>query len=138
MAKSNWHYLCVACLLSIGPLAISLAEPADECGRILSGPSRGGEVIYVFCPLLPELSTEQARSLVVSLLNSTTRISGDVQFFFLSDESVLHRDWWWQDQGRLIESLGDAFVGAYHTRTGLLTIRPLSGDEWRNISVPTS
>ena len=135
MIMSNWRHLCIVCLLLITPIAANPDNPTEQCGRLLSGP-RHGDTIYVFCPTLPDLSPEQARSVIIAVLDTTTRIAGDTRIFFFRDESVLRRDRWPANQERLIESWGDAFVGAYHTHSSLLTVRSTSDDEWQNIHLP--
>ncbi len=135
MVMSIWRHLSVVCLLLIVPCAANTADPAEQCGHILNGP-RHRETIYVFCPSLPELSPQQARSVVIAVLDTTDRIAGDTRIFFFSDASVLNRDRWPQDQEKLIESWGDAFVGAYHTHSSLLTVRSVSDNKWRNIYLP--
>ena len=137
MFTSKWRHLCISCLLLISPLAADPADSDEECGRILSGPDRW-YTIYVLCPNLPKMSPEQARSVIVAVLDGTTRKVGDTRIFFFRDESVLRRDRRPADQGRLIESWGDAFVGAYHTRSQLLTVRSTTNNEWRNIHLPTA
>ncbi len=84
------------------------------------------------------MDAEQALSVVIAVLDGTTRISGDTRIFFFRDESVLRRDRWPTDQGKLIESWGSAFVGVYHTHTQLLTVRSTTDDEWREIHLPTT
>ncbi len=137
MLSSKWRHLCVSCLILTLPFATNSADPEKECGRLLSGPDRR-HTIYVFCPALPDMSAEKARTIIMALLDSTSRASGDTRIFFFRDESVLNRDSWPAEQGRLIASWGDAFVGAYHTRSQLLTVRSKSSNAWRNIHLPTA
>ena len=131
----NRPKLLVVCLLLIASCVVKSDNPAENCGRLLSGP-RHGDTIYVLCPSLPELSPEQARGVVKTVLDKTTRLAGETRIFFFRDESVLHQDRWPANQERLIESWGDAFVGSYHTHSSLLTVRSTANDEWRNIHLP--
>jgi len=126
----------ITCLLLASSLSANATDPTEECGRILNGPS-SWDTIYVFCPSLPQMNAKQAQSLVMAVLDGTTRKSGDTRIFFFRDESVLHRDRWPADHGRLIESWGTAVVGTYHTRSQLLTVRSTDKDEWREINMPT-
>ena len=129
---SKYRRLVVYLLLSM-PNATSFAEPSQDCGRLLSGPF-DRYTIYVFCPSLLDLSREQAREVIVSAVDtSTPRVSGDVRILFFADESVLHRKSWPANQDRLIDSWGEAFLGAYHTQSSLLTVRSKDSDKWRNI-----
>lgn len=137
MFTSKWRHVSIFCLLSIFPLAANSDDVTEECGRLLSGPEHG-DTIYVFCPELPQLSAEQVRSLIIAVLDGTTRISGDTRIFFFRDESVLRREFWPADQGRLLKSWGIAFVGAYHTRTQLLAVRSTTNDGWRELHLPTA
>lgn len=137
MFTANWRHVLVLCLLSAVPIAASAHCASKECGRLLSGLANR-HTIYVVCPGLPEMNAEQALSVIIAVLDGTTRISGDTRIFFFRDESVLRRDRQPADQGRLIESWGKAFVGAYHTHTGLLTVRSAADDKWREIHLPTT
>ena len=137
MFTSKWRHVFIFCLLSILPLFASSDGITEECGRLLSGPA-DRHTIYVYCPELPLMDAEQARSVIIAVLDGTTRSSGDTRIFFFRDESVLHRNSWPADQGRLIESWGSAFVGAYHTHTQLLTVRSAADDEWRELHLPTT
>ena len=137
MFTSRWRHVFIFCLLFISSLAANADDVTKECGHPLSGPDRW-DTIYVFCAELPQMDAEQARRVIIEVLDGTTRISGDTRIFFFRDESVLRRDHWPADQGRLIDSWGGAFVGAYHTHTQLLTVRSTTNDEWREIHLPTS
>ena len=132
---SNTLRNVAVCLLLIAPVVANSAELPDGCGRLLSGPQHG-HVIYVFCPSLPELSQLQAHALVMAVLDTTTRRSGDTLIFFFRDESVLHRDLVPASHERRIESWGNALVGSYNTHSNLLTVRSASSDKWRNIHLP--
>ena len=131
------RHLFILCLFLAAPLSGSPADPPEECGRILDGPDRR-DTIYVFCPALPKMNADQARSVVIAVLDSTSRASGDTRIFFFRDESVLRRDRWPANQGKLIESWGSALVGAYHTHSQLLTVRSTADDEWREMRLPTT
>ena len=110
--------------LLLAPVATSFAEKSKECGELLSGPFTGGHTLYVFCPSLLDLSTAKTHDLIVDTLDmAPQRLTGDVRIFFFADKSVLKRKRWPADQGRLIESWGDALLGTYHTASGLLTVR---------------
>lgn len=137
MFTSVWRYLCFSCLAVVSSASAEFDGLSDECGRVLVGP-RNWDAIYIFCPALPQMNAEQAHSLVMAVLDSTTRISGHTRIFFFGDESVLDRDRWPADQGRLIESWGNALVGAYHTETQVLAFRSTTNAEWRNLYLPTA
>jgi hypothetical protein len=136
MFTSKWRHLCFSCSLLIMPLAANPADSADDCGRLLSGPQHR-HIVYVLCPSLPELDQEQAHTVVMAVLDTTTRRSGDTLILFFADESAVHGDLrpWITD--RRIERWGNAFVGSYNTASNLLTVRSGTGDKWRNIYLPT-
>jgi hypothetical protein len=137
MFTSVWRLIFLSCSFSICCVSLVSAELPDDCGKLLRGPNYG-HTLYVFCPSLPELSDEQAHSLVVGVLDYTTRRAGDIRIFFFRDESILRRDSWPANQERLIESWGDALVGAYHTHTQLLTVRSENSDSWREMRLTTA
>ena len=123
--------------LLVAPVATSLAETSKECGELLSGPFPGGYTLYVFCPSLLVLSPGKTHNLIVETLDAAPqRLAGDVRIFFFADKSVLKKERWPADQERLIESWGDALLGTYHTASGLLTVRSIGTDKWRNLYLP--
>jgi hypothetical protein len=123
--------------LLLAPIATSLAETSKECGELLSGPFTGGYTLYVFCPSLLDLNSAKTHDLIVETLDRAPQpLAGDVRIFFFADRSVLKRERWPADQERLIESWGDALLGIYHTASGLLTVRSIGTDKWRNIYLP--
>ena len=114
------------------------ASPGDnvvDCGKVLGGPIHG-DTIYVHCPSLPKLSEQQAHSIIVAVLDNTSRIAGDTRIIFLSDPSVLDRERQYQNMEKRLESWGDAFVGTYHTQSSLLTVRSTCDNDWRNVYLP--
>ena len=115
--------------------AASVAGDVEDCGQVLRAPFHG-DIIYVLCPSLPDLSEQQALSVIWAVLNTTSLRAGDTRIFFFSDTSVLDRDWQYQNMEKRIESWGDVFVGAYHTNSNLLTVRSASEGGWRNIYIP--
>ena len=130
-----WRRLCIVSLfLTLGCTASADDDVAD-CGTVLGSPNRG-ETIYVYCPSLPKLSEKQARNIIVAVLDNTSRLAGETQLLFLSDPSVLDRDWQYQNMEKRLESWGDAFIGAYHTHSSLLTVRSASENEWRDVYLP--
>ena len=137
MFTSRPPHWFVTSLLMASSLSANANDLTEECGRLLNGPDHW-DTIYVYCPSLPQMNAEQAQSLIIAVLCGTTRISGDTRIFFFRDESVLRRDRWPADQERLIESWGTAVVGAYHTRSELLTVQSIDKDEWREIFIPTA
>ncbi len=123
--------------LLLPPIATSLAETSKDCGELLSGPFTGGYTLYVFCPSLLDLNPAKTHDLIVETLDrAPQRLAGEVRIFFFADRSVLKRERWPADQERLIESWGDALLGTYHTASGLLTVRSIGPDKWRNIYLP--
>ena len=137
MFTSQRRLLFIACLFIVLPFSASPDDPVEECGRLLSGPGRR-DTIYVFCPNFPQLNAEHARDVLIAVLDGTTRISGDTTIFFFRDESVLLRDRWPADRGRLIESWGSAVVGVYHTRSQFLSVRSTTNGEWQTLHLPTT
>ena len=135
MTMPNGRRSIAVCLLLIAPFLADSSDLPDDCGRLLSGPQHR-HVIYVLCPSLPWLNQLQAHALVVSVLDSTTRRSGDVLIFFFRDEPVLHGQLVPAVQERLIETWGDAFVGSYSTQSKLLTVRSADSDKWLNVHLP--
>ena len=127
-----WRHLYIVSLL----LALGCTASADDgvagCGKVLGGPIHG-DTIYVLCSSLSELSERQAYGIVEAVLDQSSRIAGDTQIIFLSDPSVLDRDWQYQNMEKRLESWGDALIGTYHTNSGLLTVRSSSNDEWQNV-----
>ena len=132
---SKWRRLHIISQILILGCAASAHGEVEDCGQILRAPIPG-DIIYVLCPSLPNLSEQQAKSIVWAVLDMTSRRAGDTRIFFLSDRSVLDRDRQYQDMGKRIESWGDVFVGAYHTNSNLLTVRSASESRWRNIYIP--
>ncbi|HGY4246814.1 TPA: hypothetical protein ACNVA0_005621 [Citrobacter freundii] len=123
--------------LLLAPIATSLAETSKECGELLSGPFAGGYTLYVFCPSLLDLSPAKTHELIVETLDrAPQRLAGDVRIFIFADRSVLKQERWPADQERLIASWGDALLGSYHTESGLLSVRSIGTDKWRNIYLP--
>ena len=112
----------------------SADDEGTDCGTVLGGPIQG-DTIYVLCPSLPELSTLKAHSVVKAVLNQTSRVAGYTLIVFVSDSYILERDWQYQDMERRLENWGDAFVGAYYTNSGLLTVRSAIDGKWQNISL---
>jgi hypothetical protein len=137
MFTSRWLHLCFLSLWLLSAFAADNAKESEECGRLISGPTRWG-AIYVFCPNLPQMSAKQALRVVIEVLDGTTRKAGDTSIYFFSDESVLRRDRWPAEQGLLIESWGSAFVGVYRTENEVLIVRSTSKDDWREIHLPTA
>ena len=133
MSKCS-HLLIVSQILILGCAAGPDSYVAD-CGQVLGGPIHG-DTIYVICPSLPDLSQQQAHSIVGAVLDKTSRTEGDIRIIFLSDTSVLDRDRQYQNMEKRLESWGDVFVGAYHTHSELLTVRSASEGDWRNTYLP--
>ncbi len=125
-----WRHLYIVSLLSTLGCTASAGDGVADCGKVLGGPIHG-DTIYVLCPSLSELSERQAYGVVEAVLDQTSRISGDTRIIFLSDPSALDRDWQYQNMEKRLESWGDAFIGTYHTNSGLLTVRSSTDDEWR-------
>ena len=88
MFTSKWRHLCISCLLLILPLAANPADLTDDCGRLLSGPQHV-HIVYVLCPSLPELDQEQAHAVVMAVLDTTTRRSGDTLILFFANRDVV-------------------------------------------------
>ncbi len=129
---SAWRHLQIVSQLLILGCTVSPDDDVADCGKVLGGPIHG-DTIYVLCPSLSKLSERQAHSLIGSVLDNTSRIAGDTRIIFLSDPSVLDRDWQYQNMEKRLESWGDAFVGTYHTHSSLLTVRSSSDNGWRNV-----
>ena len=137
MFTSYWRLICISLLFPFSTSAEVSPDLPEDCGRLISGPP-ARDAIYVYCESLPQLTEEQALSLVIKVLNGTTRAAGEVRIFFFRDESVLHRNRWPADQGRLIDSWGGALVGAYHTQSQYLSVRTETDEGWREIYLPTA
>ncbi len=125
-----WRHLYIVSLLSTLGCTASAGDGVAECGKVLGGPIHG-DTIYVLCRSLSEVSERQAYGVVEAVLDQTSRIAGDTRIIFLRDPSVLDRDWQYQNMEKRLESWGDAFIGTYHTNSGLLTVRSSTDDEWR-------
>ena len=125
-----WRHLYIVSLLSTLGCTASAGDGVAECGKLLGGPIHG-DTIYVLCRSLSEVSERQAYGVVEAVLDQTSRIAGDTRIIFLRDPSVLDRDWQYQNMEKRLESWGDAFIGTYHTNSGLLTVRSSTDDEWR-------
>ena len=126
----------VLLLLVLGWQA-SAADGGIDCGKLLRG-LNGSDTIYVSCTSLSGLSKAEALSIVESVLRESPRRADDTRIIFLSDPSVLDRDWQYQNMEKRLESWGDAFVGMYHTNSGLLMYRSSSDGKWRNIELGIS
>ena len=136
MVVSFWRRLIVTCLL----VTLGAAESADlpnDCGRLLSG-VLARDAIYVYCPDLPQLSSEQALDLVIAVLEGTDRRAGHTVIVFVRNELVPDRDRWRSESGWLIRRWSPGFVGVYHTRSQMLTVRTVADDGWREVYLPTS
>lgn len=123
-------------LLFLGCQA-SAEDGGTDCGKVLGGPNHG-DTIYVLCPSLSGLSKAEAHSIVESVLLLSPRRASDTRIVFLSDPSVLERDWQYQNMEKRLASWGDIFVGMYHTNSGLLMYRSSSDGKWRNIQLGIS
>ncbi len=130
------HLYLVSLLLVLGSFA-SADDGSAECGTVLGGPIHG-DTIYVLCPSLTGLSKDEAYNLIKTVLHQTSRRAGDTRLIFLSDPAVLDRDWQYQDMEKRLASWGDAFVGMYHTSSGLLMYRSSTDGKWRNIHLGIS
>ncbi len=129
-----WRHLHTVSLLLVLASTASADDEGTGCGTVLGGPIHG-DTICVLCPTLPELSELEAHEVIAAVLNQTSRVAGNTWIVFLSDPSVLERDWQYQDMERRLESWGDSFVGTYQTNSGLLTVRSATDGKWRNISL---
>ena len=127
-----WRHLYIVFLLLMLGCTANADDNTADCGKVLGGPIHG-DTIYVLCPSLSELSESQAYGVVEAVLDQTSRTAGETRIIFLSDPTVFDRDWQYQNMEKRLESWGDAFVGTYHTNSGLLTVRSSSDDEWRNV-----
>ncbi len=133
----NWRSIGICCLLGLSAVASEAAHQPEECGRLLSvTPARGA--IYVLCPDLPQLSSAQAFSLVIDVLDGTDRLTGETMILFFSDDSVAERGRWPTPPRRLLEEWGGSFVGVYHTNSQILTVRAVGEDEWLEVFLPTA
>ena len=129
-----WRHLCVVVQLLILGCTAAADDNVADCGKVLGGPIHG-DTIYVLCPSLSKLSERQMYSVIETVLDETSRIAGDTIIIFLSDPSVLDREWQYQNMEKRLESWGDVFVGSYHTNSGLLTVRSASDNNWRNVRI---
>ena len=108
-----------------------------DCGKVLRG-LNGGDTIYVSCQSLSGLSKAEVLRIVEAVLRESPRRAGDTRIIFLSDPYVLDRDWQYQNMEKRLVSWGDAFVGMYHTNSGLPMYRSSSDGKWRNIELGIS
>lgn len=132
-----WRNLHVVFLVLVLGCQASAADDGMDCGKVLRGPN-GSDTVYVSCPSLSGLSKAEALSIVESVLRESPRRAGDTRIIFLSDPSVLDRDWQYQNIEKRLSSWGDAFVGMYHTNSGVLMYRSSSDGKWRNIELGIS
>lgn len=131
------RHLRVVSLLLVFGCAASADDDDADCGTVLGDPTHS-DTIYVLCPSLCELSENETHSVIEAVLDKTSRLAGDTRLIFLADPAVLERDWQYQNMEKRLESWGDAFVGTYHTNSGLLTVRSTSYGEWRNVRLEIS
>ena len=129
--------ICFFCLVAVSPIFAQPTELPEDCGRLISG-TDARYAIYAYCPSLPQLSAEQALELVIALLEGTNRRSGHTVIVFVRTESVPDRDRWRSERGLLSRSWSQGFVGVYHTRSQLLTVRTVTDDGWRDVYLPTA
>lgn len=129
-----WRHLHVVFLLLVLGCQASAEDDGADCGKLIGG-SNHSDTIYVLCPSLSGLSKAEAHSIVESVLIRSSRRAGDTRIIFLSDPSVLERDWQYQNMEKRLASWGDIFVGMYHTNSGLLMYRSSSDGKWRNIQL---
>ena len=130
---SAWRHLLIVVQLLILGCAVAADDNVAGCGKVLGGPIHR-DTIYVLCPSLSKLSERQAYSVIETVLDETSRIAGDTRIIFLSDPSVLDGGQY-QNMEKRLESWGDAFVGKYHTNSGLLTVKSTSDNGWRNVHI---
>ncbi len=136
MVTSMLRLLCVLSVL-ISPTNAESPELPADCGRLLNA-AYFRYAIYVHCPALPQLSAEQAQSLVMALLDGTDRPAGHTMIVFVQDESLFDRDRQRVRSGWLISDWGDDLVGVYLTQSQLLTVRSAEDEGWREIYLPTA
>ncbi len=132
-----WRHLHVVFLLLVLGCQASAADDGSVCGKVLGGPDHS-DTIYVLCSSLSGLSKAEAHSIVESVLHVSPRRADDTRIIFLSDPSVLERDWQYQNMEKRLASWGDVFVGMYHTNSGLLMYRSSIDGKWRNIQLGIS
>jgi len=132
-----WRHLHVVFLLLVLGCQESAKDDGTDCRNVLGGPNHG-DTIYVLCSSLSGLSKAEAHSIVESVLLLSPQRTVDTRIIFLSDPSVLERDWQYQNMEKRLASWGDVFVGMYHTNSGLLMYRSSSDGKWRNVQLGIS
>lgn len=131
------RHLHVVFLLLIVVCQASVASDDTGCGKVLSTPNHS-DTIYVLCPSLSGLNKAEVHRIVESVLHVSPRRAADNRIIFLSDPSVLEREWQYQNMEERLASWGDVFVGMYHTNSGLLMYRSSTDGKWRNIQLGIS
>lgn len=116
-------------LLIVGGFA-GANDGTTECGAVLNGPI-DDDAIYVHCPSLTGLSKYDAYIIIESVLHQSPQNDGDIIVIFLSDPTVLDRDWQYQNLEKRLASWGDAVVGMYNRSSHLLMYRSSSDGKWR-------
>ena len=122
-------------LLLVSPLSAS--DRSDECGTILEDWTNEG-TIYVHCQSLSGLTKAEVHDIVESVLSTTSTPADEIQVIFLKDVSVLDRDTLNQSFEERSAKWGDAFVGMYHTNSGVLMYRSSSDGQWRKLDLGVS
>ena len=123
-------------LILISSCSLQQSTTSVSCGRILKF-SNPDEIIYAYCPTLPDLSPRQARSAVLAVFERMAGLDGEYLIYFFNDESLLaHTNWMIGDETDLRAQWGDTFIGSYYTHNNKLTIWPNSPERTRVIELP--